>query len=254
MEQKKYEILRRSANWKNLYFYQKADTIYRLTFVFCERFMAKYGDRTVDQMIQAARSGKQNIVEGSEDGKTSTEMEMKLLNVARSSIDELREDYKDFISSRNIPLWDKTNPRYAKMQEFTKKNNTTEQYEAYLYKWSLEEMANIGLTLCYQVDAMMNSYLQKLEKDFVAQGGIKERMHAARTGYRQKQDEKMIDLQKKIAEQETTIKSLTADNAQWKIKYQELHEKAAQAYLELKKELEETKKRLGEAKKKIEEG
>ena len=75
----KYRILRRSANWKNLYFYQKAETLYRLTFVFCERFMDKYGDRTVDQMVQSARSGKQNIVEGSEDGKTSTEMEVNLL-------------------------------------------------------------------------------------------------------------------------------------------------------------------------------
>lgn len=243
MEQKKYEILRRSANWKNLYFYQKADTLYQLTFVFCERFMAKYGDRTVDQMIQAARSGKQNIVEGSEDGKTSTEMELKLLNVARSSIDELREDYKDFISSRNLPLWDKSNPRFAKMQEFTKKNNTTDQYEEYLYKWSLEEMANIGLTLCYQVDAMMNSYLQKLEKEFVSKGGIKERMHAARTGFRKEQDEKMTVLEKKVAEQDATIKALIEENAILKTRYDELHEKASKAYLKLKKELEEAKKK-----------
>lgn len=246
MEQKKYEILRRSANWKNLYFYQKADTLYQLTFVFCERFMDKYGDRTVDQMIQAARSGKQNIVEGSEDGKTSTEMELKLLNVARSSIGELREDYKDFLSSRNLPRWDKTNPRYEKMQEFTKKNNALEQYEEYFYKWSLEEMANIGLTLCYQVDAMMNSYLQKLEAEFVANGGIKERMYAARTGFRQEQDNKMKALEKKVAEQEGIINSLLQEKAQWQAKYEELHKKATTAYLNLKKQLEEAKKRLGE--------
>ena len=80
MEYEKYEgrgVLRISANWKKLYFYQKSDALYQLTIVFCERFLPHQGDRTVDQMVQAARSGKQNIVEGSEDGKTSTEMELK---------------------------------------------------------------------------------------------------------------------------------------------------------------------------------
>ena len=242
----KYRILRRSANWKNLYFYQKAETLYRLTFVFCERFMDKYGDRTVDQMVQAARSGKQNIVEGSEDGKTSTEMEIKLLNVARSSIGELREDYKDFISSRNITLWEETHPRFANMQEFTKKNNSPEQYEDFLYKWTIEEMANIGLTLCYQVDAMMFSYLQKLENEFVTQGGIKERMYAARTGYRQEQDDKMNALEKRVAEQEITINALKEANAQWQAKYEELRKKAYEAYLDMRRQLAEAKKRLGE--------
>lgn len=242
----KYRILRRSANWKNLYFYQKAETLYRLTFVFCERFMDKYGDRTVDQMVQAARSGKQNIVEGSEDGKTSTEMEIKLLNVARSSIGELREDYKDFISSRNITLWEETHPRFANMQEFTKKNNSPEQYEDFLYRWTIEEMANIGLTLCYQVDAMMFSYLQKPENEFVTQGGIKERMYAARTGYRQELDDKMNALEKRVGEQEITINALKEANAQWQAKYEELRKKASETYLDLRRQLAEAKKRLGE--------
>lgn len=78
-------ILRQSVPYTELFFYQKADAIYRLTYIFCQRFLPKYGDRTVDQMVQAARSGKQNIVEGIEDGNTSTEMELKLLNVSRSS-------------------------------------------------------------------------------------------------------------------------------------------------------------------------
>ena len=200
-----YGILRKTANWKNLYFYQKTETIYLLTSVFCERFLNKYNDRTVDQMKQAARSGKQNIVEGSEDGKTSTEMELKLLNVARSSINELKEDYKDFLQSRMIPIWDTAHPRFQKMQDFTKACNSPEKYEPFLYKWNEEEMANIGLTLCYQVDAMMNSYLQKLEKEFVNYGGIKERMYAARTGYRNEVDAKMHSLEDKIAEQERII-------------------------------------------------
>ena len=242
--EKKYEFLRKSANWKNLYFYQKAETLYQLTFVFCERFLNKHIDRTVDQMVQSARSGKQNIVEGSEDGKTSTEMEVSLLNVARSSIGELKEDYKDFITSRKITLWNENHPRFANMQEFTKKNNSLEQYEDYFYKWTAEEMANIGLTLCYQVDAMMFSYLKKLESEFVSQGGIKERMHAARTGYRQEQDDKMKALEKKVAEQEKTINDYQEANAQWQAKYEELRQKATEAYSDLRKQLAEAKKRL----------
>lgn len=88
MENHKPQVLRSGTGWKTLHFYQKADALYQMTFVFCKRFLPTYGDRTVDQMIQAARSGKQNIVEGKEDGMTSMEMELKLLNVARSSFDK----------------------------------------------------------------------------------------------------------------------------------------------------------------------
>ena len=190
-DKSKYEgkVLRKASNWKELYFYQKANTLYQLTFAFCERFLPKYGDRTVDQMVQAARSGKQNIIEGSEDGKTSTEMELKLLNVARSSIGELCEDYQDHIAKHHLPFWDNSHPRYGTMLTFTQQHNALEDYEPYFAKWSEEEMANIGLTLCHQVDAMMNGYLRFLEKQFVTEGGIKERMYAARTGYRQSQEE-----------------------------------------------------------------
>lgn len=195
-DKSKYEgkVLRRAGNWKELYFYQKANTLYQLTFAFCERFLPKYGDRTVDKMVQAARSGKQNIIEGSEDGKTSTEMELKLLNVARSSIGELCEDYQDHIRKYHLPLWDSAHPRYSAMLTFTQQHNALVDYEPYFAQWSEEEMANIGLTLCHQIDAMMNGYLRALEKQFVTEGGIKERMYAARTGYRQTQEEERKQL------------------------------------------------------------
>ena len=90
-------VLKKQNNWKNLWFYQKTVVLYQMTYVFTKRFFPAYGDRTVDQMIQAARSGKQNIVEGSADGVTSAELELKLLNVARASIQELQEDYEDYI-------------------------------------------------------------------------------------------------------------------------------------------------------------
>ena len=177
-------IFRKVPKWQNLWFYQKSEVLYQMTYVFCERFLPQYGDRTVDQMVQAARSGKQNIVEGSEDGKTSTEMELKLLNVARSSIGELRQDYEDFLKSRLLPQWTPDNERFQPMQDFTKSHNQLGDYEPFFSKWSAEEMANVGLTLCFQVDSMMNKYMDSLVRNFVTEGGFKERMHAARTGYR----------------------------------------------------------------------
>ena len=178
-------ILRSPANWKKLRFYQKADALFRLTSIFCSRFKASFGDRTVDQMVQAARSGKQNIIEGSEDGKTSTQMEINLMNVARSSIQELREDYVDHLHTRSLPMWDISHPRYQPMLKYCKEHNHFSDYEHYAEKLNEEEFCNLCYTLCCFIDSMMNNYLQKLEREFISEGGIKERMYAARTGYRE---------------------------------------------------------------------
>lgn len=214
-DKKTEKVLIDAANWKVLHFYQKAEALYQMTFVFCERFLPKFGDRTVDQMVQAARSGKQNIIEGSEDGKTSSEMELKLLNVARASIHELREDYKDYLLSRQITLWDKQHPRYKSMHDFTKSHNLLAEYTPYFNKWTDEEMANVGYTMCCQIDVMMNGYLAKLEERFKTEGGIKERMYRVRTGYREAQDRKMASLEatnkwqaQRIAQLEETIRRL----------------------------------------------
>ena len=211
MEYEKYEgrgVLRASANWKKLYFYQKADALYQLTIVFCERFLPHHGDRTVDQMVQAARSGKQNIVEGSEDGKTSTEMELKLLNVARASVAELTEDYKDFINSRNLTLWRPGHPRYEGMMAYTSTHNQPQDYLELCKRWTEEEFSNTALTLCFQIDVMMNKYLKILERRFVEEGGIKERMHKARTGYRADQDKKLLLLEEENKELREQVKRL----------------------------------------------
>lgn len=202
------QVLRKPANWKGLRFYQKMDTLFQLTFIFCERFLPKRGDRTVDQMVQAARSGKQNIIEGSEDGKTSTEMEIKLLNVARSSVHELREDYRDHINNFKLSLWEQNHPRFLPMQDFTKSHNLPADYLTFAKRWSEEEFCNICLTLCFQIDAMMNSYLMNLEKAFITEGGIRERMYAARTGYREAQDDHMKTLEETVQRQAKRIKEL----------------------------------------------
>ena len=179
-----YHYLRKQTRWENLWFYQKAVTLYDMTVVFCRRFFPAYGDRTVDQMVQAARSGKQNIVEGSADGVTSTEMEAKLLNVARASIKELKEDYLDYLRSHKLTLWDENHPRYTAMQHFCQNHNKAEEYAPYFERWTDVEMANAAVTLCCMVDTMMQTYQKKKEKEFFTEGGIKERMTAARLGYR----------------------------------------------------------------------
>ena len=197
--EKNHSVLRATRPWRDAFYYQKAETLYQLTYVFCQRFLPQHGDRTVDQMVQAARSGKQNIIEGTEDGTTSTEMHIKLLNVSRSSLQELREDYRDFLISRNLIIWTKEHDRYASMQEFCKTHNRIEDYQPFFQKWSAEEMANVALTLCYMTDAMLNHQLKALEEEFVTQGGIKERMHAARTGYRKEQDAEFTRLKQEVA-------------------------------------------------------
>ena len=195
MEYKKGQVLRKGVVWKDLFFYRKSDTLYQLTVIFCRRFLPVHGDRTVDQMVQAARSGKQNIVEGSEDGKTSSEMELKLLNVARASLQELREDYLDYLKSHNLSVWDRQHPRYESMRQFCHDNNDYDAYSSLVEKLTDEEMANMALTLCHQTDKMMSAYLESLEKRFVEEGGIKERMHAARTGYREGIDRRLEELE-----------------------------------------------------------
>ena len=199
MENDKPKVLRSGTDWKTLYFYLKADVLYQMTFVFCKRFLPAYGDRTVDQMIQAARSGKQNIVEGKEDGITSTEMELKLLNVARSSLQELRQDYEDYLHTRGLTVWQTTHPCYSALLTFCRKHNNYADYAPFVNKWTAEEFCNTALSLCHITDKMMCNYLDYLQKRFVTEGGIKERMYAARTGYRKEQDRMMQALKEENA-------------------------------------------------------
>ena len=155
------------------------------------RFLPAKGDRTVDQMLQAARSGKQNIIEGLADGITSTEMQLKLLNIARSSLKELRADYEDYLQTRHLTVWNTQHPRYDEMLQFCRNHNLVADYEPFFSKWNDEELCNIALTLLHMTDRMMKTYLTALDKQFVTQGGIKERMYAARTGYRKGQEEEL---------------------------------------------------------------
>lgn len=213
---KKYKVLRKQVNWNNLWFYRKALTVFQLTNVFTKRFLPVHGDRTVDQMVQAARSGKQNIVEGSANGVTSSETEIRLINVARSSIQELQEDFSDYLLKHQLPQWDSSHERFDGMLEFCREHNDVEDYEPYFNTWSDEEMANIGYTLCRMTDKMMMTYITNLENDFVTEGGIKERMTAARLGYRADKKEELAAANQEIATLKAEIARLNTIIAQLK--------------------------------------
>ncbi len=215
MEQHNGKILKDSMPAEGLFCYQKANAAFELTFKFCKRFLHPYGDRTVDQMNQAARSGKQNIVEGMADGMTSTKTQLKLLNVARASLQELREDYVDYLHTRQLTLWDKHHPRYDRMLRYCRAHNKAEDYMGFADKWTAEEFCNTLITLCHFTDKMLCNFLDLLQRQFIEHGGITERMYAARTGYRQQQDAQMKQLQTENAQ-------LKAENAQLKVENEKL--------------------------------
>jgi len=175
------------GNYEELLSYQKAQVIYDLTFRFCERFLRK-GDRTIDQMVQAARSGKQNIVEGSKASITSTEMEIKLTNVARASLEELLEDYRDFLRVRDLPLWDKDSPQARYVRKLGAKPHVTyEAYREFCDTRPAEVVANIAICLIHQANYLLDQQIRGLERDFLKEGGIRERMTRARLQARDQQ-------------------------------------------------------------------
>ena len=175
--------------YTNLRFYHRSDVLYQLTQVFVHRFLRPYGDRTVDQMVQAARSSKQNIVEASSDGETSLESELKLLGFARGSNKELLEDYQDYIKRKGYTEWYGTHPRFQDLHEFCRKHWMYEDYKDLLSKMNDEEMANMAICLCHQVDAAMNKYIERKDREFTTEGGVRERMTAARLDQRRTQQE-----------------------------------------------------------------
>jgi four helix bundle suffix protein len=175
------------GGYAGLLAYQKALIVSQGTCRFCERFLEKR-DRTVDQMIQAARSGKQNIVEGSKVSGTSKEAEIKLLNVSRSSLEELLEDYRDFLRKRSLRAWDKDSREALFVRKLARKENVTyETYETYTQTRSPEVVANILICIIHQTNYLLDQLIRKLEKDFLAEGGLRERMTHARLAYRAKQ-------------------------------------------------------------------
>ncbi len=175
------------GGYEDLLAYQKALIVYESTVRFCERFLEKR-DRTVDQMVQAARSGKQNIVEGSKISGTSKEAEIKLINVARGSLEELLEDYRDFLRVRDLRLWAKSSREALFVRKLGARRDTSyKTYRTYIETRSPEVVANILICLIHQTNYLLDQLLRQLEKDFRAEGGLRERMSRARLSARAKQ-------------------------------------------------------------------
>lgn len=173
-------VLQRFGDYRTMYFYRKSKVIYDLTFHFCERFITEYHDRTKDQMIQAARSGKQNFVEGLQDGQANFEMALNLVSIGQGSLQELREDYEDYIRTRSLSMWTKEHSRYEAIVNFCKTNNDIETYAPLFPKMNDEELSNLALTLIHQTDYLIEGFLKKMEADFIALGGTKEHFRRLR--------------------------------------------------------------------------
>lgn len=173
------DFARPKTSYRKLYAFQKAEAIYDLTFYFLKGHILR-GDRTADQMLQAARSGKQNIVEGRVDAAASAETEIKLYGVARGSLHELLNDYLDYMRTREIMVWDYGHPRFEKLRAVTSVNNSTTYYTQLAPRLNDEELCNLLVTLTHQTLAMLNKLIDLVKADFLKNGGIKEQMFRAR--------------------------------------------------------------------------
>ena len=174
------------GGYRNLISYQKAEIIYDGTVYFTKRFYRK-PDRTIDQMVQAARSGKQNIVEASMASATSKEMEIKLTNVAKASLEELMIDYEDFLRTQKLPIWEKEHRLVKRFRELNKTPNATYQtYIKAIENENPEISANSMICLIRIVSYLLAMQIKSLEKDFLEHGGLRERMTKARIESRNK--------------------------------------------------------------------
>ncbi len=175
------------GGYRELFGYQKAEIIYDGTVYFTNRFFHKY-DRTVGQMVQAARSGKQNIAEASMASGTSKETEIKLTNVARASLEELLIDYEDFLRTKKLPLWDKNHRLVARLRELNKSTGkpTYETFQKAIEHENPEICANSMITLIKICTYLLKQQIKQLEIAFVEEGGLRERMTRARIEQRNK--------------------------------------------------------------------
>jgi len=160
--------------------YQMAEIVYDATVKFCERFIDKYS-RTFDQMVQAARSGKQNIAEGSVASGISKETEIKLVGVARASLEELLLDYRDFLRQHGFKLWGKDDTKVLEIRKISKTiDRSYLSYRTYIENSTPEVAANTIICLIHQTNYLLDQQLRQLEKQFVSEGGLRERMLKAR--------------------------------------------------------------------------
>ncbi len=177
------DFIRQDNNYRSLKAFQKAECVYDVTYYFANKFLQK-GACTIDQMVQAARSGKQNLAEGNIDGVTSKEMEIKLTNVNRASLHELLLDYEDYLRVRGLEQWPYNDQRCVQTREFCKRHLDSAVYREKIKDRSDETIANIAITLIHQCDVLIKGLIEWQKTNFLENGGIKEEMYRARKAYR----------------------------------------------------------------------
>jgi restriction system protein len=171
------------GGFRKLKSYQMTEIVYDATVAFCDRFISRFS-RTHDQMVQAARSGKQNIAEGSVASGTSKKIELKLVGIARASLEELLLDYQDFLRQRNLPLWGKNHPKAQKIRKLAYASNRS--YRTYVEGASPEIAANALICLIHQSNYLLDQQLRQLEKQFLEQGGFTEKLYRTRQSARRR--------------------------------------------------------------------
>ena len=164
-----------TGGYRKLKVYRKTEVIYDLTYYFCKKYL-KLGDRTIDQMVQAARSGKQNIVEGNEVAETSAETMLKLLGVARASLQELLIDYEDYLRVRSLRLWADDSKEVDAMRKLGIEHEDSAFFLELAQTRSDEVVANMVIVLIYQADALLNGYINRKYNDFLREGGFREKL------------------------------------------------------------------------------
>ena len=169
------------GGYRDLKSYQMAEIVYDATMVFCDRFINRRS-RTHDQMVQAARSGKQNIAEGSMASGTSKKFELKLIGVARASLEELLLDYQDFLRQKNLPLWGKDHAKAKEVRALAyRSDRSCSTYKTYFEASPPEIAANAAICLIHQTNFLLDQQLRTLEKEFLNEGGFSERLYRVRS-------------------------------------------------------------------------
>lgn len=175
---------KKPGSYGTLLAYQKAECVFDITYYFVKTFLNRANDRTADQMQQAARSGKQNIVEGYSDAEGSTESEHKLTVIAKGSLEELKEDYKDYLRNNNLEIWDKDNIKYQACLPRFRRHNDSTYYRRQIEGRNAEDIANIALIVIHQTLALLRGLIDRQDRLFLQQGGIKEQRYKARLAAR----------------------------------------------------------------------
>ncbi len=169
------------GGYQDLQSFKMAEIVYDGTVFFCDRFISRRS-RTHDQMVQAARSGKQNIAEGSTVSGTSKKSELKLVGVARGSLEELLVDFKDFLRQKGLPFWGKEHPKAREVRGLCyRQDRSYLTYKTYIEEGSAEIAANTLVCLIHQTNYLLDQQLRALEKAFLKEGGFTERLYRTRT-------------------------------------------------------------------------